>query len=308
MKIYNGIAALVGKTPLVRLEKTEKRLGLGARLLVKLESKNPAGSAKDRVAKYIIEDAERRGLISDGSVIIEPTSGNTGIGVAALAAAKGYRAMIVMPSNMSEERKALIRAFGAELVETDAALGMKGAIQMAEELHAALPSSIIAGQFVNPQNPEAHRCTTGPEIYEDTDGEVDVFVAGVGTGGTITGVGEFLKDKRADIEIIGVEPAESPVLSGGEAGPHGIQGIGAGFIPEVLNRDIIDRIETVNVDEAKAASRALAATEGILVGISSGAALHAGILAAARAENKGKTVVVLLPDTGERYLSAGLFE
>ena len=261
MQIFTGIGELVGKTPLVRLVNIEKSLGLGTKLLVKLESKNPGGSAKDRVAKYIIEDAKSRGLIKDGSVIIEPTSGNTGIGIAALAAANGYRAVIVMPENMSEERKMLIRAYGAELVETDAALGMAGAIKVAEELQAKTPGSIIAGQFTNPENPHAHRDTTGPEIYADTDGEVDIFVAGVGTGGTVSGVGQYLKEKKPEVEIIGVEPSDSAVLSGGKAGPHGIQGIGAGFIPEVLDRSVIDRIEPVTLDYAKAAARMLSALE-----------------------------------------------
>lgn len=308
MKIYNSVSELIGRTPLVRLARIEKELGLTAKLVVKLEAANPAGSAKDRVAMNIIEDAERRGLIERGSVIIEPTSGNTGIGIAAIAAARGYRAIIVMPSSMSEERKMLIRAYGAELVETDAALGMAGAIKMAEELSASMPGSIIAGQFTNSANPEAHKKTTGPEIFDDTDGEIDIFVAGVGTGGTITGVGEFIKRLKPECEVIAVEPSDSPVLSGGVAGPHGIQGIGAGFIPEILNTEVIDRIEKVNLDEARRAARLLARSEGILAGISSGAALHAGILAAAKPENRGKMIVVLLPDTGERYLSAGLFE
>lgn len=308
MRVYNGIGELVGKTPLVRLVNIEKELGLCAKLIVKLEAKNPGGSAKDRVAKYIIDDAERRGLIKEGSVIIEPTSGNTGIGIAALAAARGYRAVIVMPASMSEERKMLIRAYGAELVLTDAALGMAGAIAKAEEIRNNTAGAIIAGQFTNPENTHAHRDTTGPEIYDDLDGEVDVFVAGVGTGGTISGVGEYLKEKKVGVEIVAVEPHESAVLSGGKAGAHGLQGIGAGFIPEVLNREVIDRIETVTLEEARAAARLLAAREGILAGISSGAALHAGIKAASSDENRGKTVVVLLPDTGERYLSAGLFE
>lgn len=308
MKIYTSVSELIGKTPLIRLSGIEKELGLGAKLIVKLESQNPAGSAKDRVALNIIEDAERRGLIGRGAVIIEPTSGNTGIGIAAIAAARGYRAIIVMPSSMSEERKMLIRAYGAELVETDAKEGMSGAIRTAEELSASIPGSIIAGQFTNPANPEAHKRSTGPEIYDDTDGEIDIFVAGVGTGGTITGVGEFLKRLKPECEIVAVEPDSSAVLSGDAPGPHGLQGIGAGFIPEILNREIIDTIMRVNLDEAKRAARLLARTEGILAGISSGAALHAGILLAAKSENRGKMIVVLLPDTGERYLSAGLFE
>ncbi len=308
MKIYNSISELIGKTPLIRLGRIEKELGLGAKLVVKFEAANPAGSAKDRVALSIIEDAERRGALERGSVIIEPTSGNTGIGIAALAAARGYKAIIVMPSSMSEERKQLIRAYGAELVETDPKGGMTEAIRMAEELSASLPGSIIAGQFVNPANPAAHKKTTGPEIYDDTDGEIDIFVAGVGTGGTITGVGEFLKRLKPECRVIAVEPKESAVLSGEAAGAHGLQGIGAGFIPEILKTEVIDEIEKVTLDEAKRAARLLARTEGILGGISSGAALHAGILAAAKAENRGKLIVVLLPDTGERYLSAGLFE
>lgn len=308
MKIYNSVAETVGNTPLVRLSRIEKELGISARLLVKLEARNPAGSAKDRVAKRIIEDAEEKGLLREGSVIIEPTSGNTGIGIASIAAARGYRAVIIMPANMSAERKMLIRAYGAELVETDPAKGMSGAIAKAEELHRNTPGSIIAGQFTNPENAAAHRLTTGPEIYEDTDGEVDIFVAGVGTGGTITGVGEYLKEKKPEVRIVGVEPLDSPVLSGGKAGPHGIQGIGAGFVPEILNRDIIDELTAVSLDAAKAAARLLAKCEGVLVGISSGAALHAALEQAKRPENVGKTVVALLPDTGERYFSAGLFE
>lgn len=308
MKIYNSVAETVGNTPLVRLSRIEKELGISARLLVKLEARNPAGSAKDRVAKRIIEDAEEKGLLREGSVIIEPTSGNTGIGIASIAAARGYRAVIVMPANMSAERKLLIRAYGAELVETDPAKGMSGAIAKAEELHLNTPGSIIAGQFTNPENAAAHRLTTGPEIYEDTDGEVDIFVAGVGTGGTITGVGEYLKGRKPEVRIVGVEPADSPVLSGGKAGPHGIQGIGAGFVPKILNREIIDSVVTATLDSARSAARLLARFEGMLAGISSGAALHAAIEEAKRGENAGKTVVALLPDTGERYLSAGLFE
>ena len=307
MKIYNGVDALIGNTPLIRLEKIERMLGLSSRLIVKLESMNPAGSAKDRVARRIIEDAEERGLISRGSTIIEPTSGNTGIGIAAISAARGYRAVIVMPSNMSEERKLLIRAYGAELVETPAAEGMTGAIRRADEIAAQTPGAIIAGQFINPQNPRAHYLTTGPEIYSDTDGEVDVFVAGVGTGGTITGVGEYLKEKKASVRVVAVEPSDSPVLSGGKAGAHGIAGIGAGFVPEILNRDIIDEIRPTTLEAAREAARLIARCEGILVGISSGAALAAAI-EEAKSSPAGRTVVALLPDTGERYLSAGLFE
>lgn len=307
MKIYNGVDALIGNTPLIRLEKIERMLGLSSRLIVKLESMNPAGSAKDRVARRIIEDAEERGLISRGSTIIEPTSGNTGIGIAAISAARGYRAVIVMPSNMSEERKLLIRAYGAELVETPAAEGMTGAIRRADEIAAQTPGAIIAGQFINPQNPRAHYLTTGPEIYNDTDGEVDVFVAGVGTGGTITGVGEYLKEKKASVRVVAVEPSDSPVLSGGKAGAHGIAGIGAGFVPEILNRDIIDEIRPTTLEAAREAARLIARCEGILVGISSGAALAAAI-EEAKSSPAGRTVVALLPDTGERYLSAGLFE
>ena len=307
MKIYNNIGETVGKTPLLRLGRIEKELGLSAKLIVKLESRNPAGSAKDRVAKRIIDDAEEKGLIGEGSVIIEPTSGNTGIGIAAIAASRGYRALIVMPASMSEERKMLIRAFGAELVLTDPALGMAGAIAEAERLHESTPRSIIAGQFTNPENAVAHKLTTGPEIYEDTDGEVDIFVAGIGTGGTITGVGEYLKEKNQGIRIVGAEPSDSPVLTGGKAGPHGIQGIGAGFIPSILNLGIIDSVERVSLDEAKDAARLLARCEGVLAGISSGAALAVAIKEARSAED-GATVVALLPDTGERYLSAGLFE
>ena len=307
MKIYNGVDALIGNTPLIRLEKIERMLGLSSRLIVKLESMNPAGSAKDRVARRIIEDAEERGLISRGSTIIEPTSGNTGIGIAAISAARGYRAVIVMPSNMSEERKLLIRAYGAELVETPAAEGMTGAIRRADEIAAQTPGAIIAGQFINPENPRAHYLTTGPEIYNDTDGEVDVFVAGVGTGGTITGVGEYLKEKKASVRVVAVEPSDSPVLSGGKAGAHGIAGIGAGFVPEILNRDIIDEIRPTTLEAAREAARLIARCEGILVGISSGAALAAAI-EEAKSSPAGRTVVALLPDTGERYLSAGLFE
>ncbi len=308
MKIYNSIDELVGRTPMVRLLRLEAALGLGAKLVAKLEFFNPAGSAKDRVAKNIIEDAEQQGLLRPGSMIIEPTSGNTGIAIAAIAGARGYRAVIVMPSNMSEERKMLIRAYGAELVETPAELGMSGAIAMAEELHQKNPDSIIAGQFTNPKNPEAHRLTTGPEIYDDTDGEINAFVAGVGTGGTLSGVGGFLKGLDSSIDIIAVEPSDSPVLSGGAAGPHGIQGIGAGFIPDTLDTSVIDGVMRVTLDEARAASRALCQHEGILAGISSGAALHAATVLAREPERRGQTVVVLLPDSGERYLSGGMFD
>ena len=308
MKIYNSVSELVGNTPLVRLYGIEKALGLSAKLIVKLEAKNPAGSAKDRVAKYIIEAAERDGLVKSGSVIIEPTSGNTGIGIAAIAAARGYRAIIVMPSTMSDERKKMIRAYGAELVETDGALGMAGSIKKAEELKREIPGSIIAGQFTNPECVRAHRETTGPEIYSDTDGEIDIFVAGIGTGGTVSGVGEYLKSVKPECKIIGVEPCRSAVLSGEPAGAHGIQGIGAGFIPEILNQSVIDEVVKASEEESFEAARLLARTEGILAGISSGAALSVGIRLAGLEENEGRTIVVLLPDTGERYLSVGLFD
>lgn len=307
MKVYNGFSELVGTTPLVRLANIERELSLGAALYAKLESANPAGSAKDRVALKIIEDLEREGKISHGSVIIEPTSGNTGIALAAICASRGYRAIIVMPSSMSEERKALVRAYGAELVLTDGALGMKGAIDEAKRLAATISGSVIAGQFVNPSNPRAHECSTGPEIYEDTDGGVDIFVAGVGTGGTITGVGHYLKAKKPSVRVVGVEPSDSAVLSGGSAGAHGIQGIGAGFIPDVLDRDIIDAIYTATLDEAKEAMLLIARCEGLLVGISSGAALSAAIAEAKLTENEGKCIAVLLPDSAERYLSLGIF-
>lgn len=308
MKIYNSVSELVGNTPLVRLYGIEKALGLSAKLIVKLEAKNPAGSAKDRVAKYIIEAAEKDGLVKSGSVIIEPTSGNTGIGIAAIAAARGYRAIIVMPSTMSDERKKMIRAYGAELVETDGALGMAGSIKKAEELKREIPGSIIAGQFTNPECVRAHRETTGPEIYSDTDGEVDIFVAGIGTGGTVSGVGEYLKSVKPECKIVGVEPCRSAVLSGEPAGAHGIQGIGAGFIPEILNQSVIDEVVKASEEESFEAARLLARTEGILAGISSGAALSVGIRLAGLEENEGRTIVVLLPDTGERYLSVGLFD
>ena len=305
--IYTSADQLIGKTPLLELRQIEKKEGLEARILVKLEYLNPAGSVKDRVAKAMIDDAEAKGLLREGSVIIEPTSGNTGIGLASVAAARGYRIIIVMPETMSVERRQLMQAYGAELVLTDGAKGMKGAIARAEELAKEIPGGFIPGQFVNPANPAAHFAATGPEIWEDTDGEVDLFVAGVGTGGTITGVGEYLKSKKPAVRIVAVEPADSPVLSGGAAGPHKLQGIGAGFVPEVLNTRIYDEIIPVENEDAFKAGRLLGRTEGVLVGISSGAALHAAIQLAKRPENRGKTIVALLPDTGDRYLSTPLF-
>ncbi len=305
--IYSSAAELVGKTPLLELTRLEKEHGLEATLLAKLEYFNPAGSVKDRIAKAMIEDAEASGALRPGAVIIEPTSGNTGIGLAAIAAAKGYRLMITMPETMSVERRRLMQAYGAELVLTEGAKGMKGAIARAEELARAIPGSFIPGQFRNPANPQIHRKTTGPEIWADTDGRVDVFVAGVGTGGTITGVGEYLKERNPAIRIAAVEPADSPVLSGGAPGPHKIQGIGAGFVPEVLNTAIYDEVIQVGSEEAFAAGREIARREGILVGISSGAALRAAIEIAKRPQSRGKTIVVLLPDTGDRYLSTPLF-
>jgi cysteine synthase A len=308
MNVYSSVNELIGKTPLVMIENYKNECNAIANLMAKLESMNPAGSAKDRVAREMIEQAERSGKLTSDSVMIEPTSGNTGIGLAAIAAAKGYRLIITMPETMSRERQMLMRAYGAELILTEGALGMSGAIAKAEELAAALPNAFVVGQFTNPANPEAHRKTTGPEIWEDTDGAVDIFVAGVGTGGTVTGVGEYLKSKNPNIKVIAVEPSDSPVLSGGEAGKHGLQGIGAGFVPEILNTEIYDEIVRVTTEEAYAASRLLARKEGLLVGISSGAALHAATEIAKRAENKGKNIVVLLPDTGERYLSTPMFE
>ena len=306
-KIYTSADQLIGKTPLLELTHLEKKLGLEAKLVAKLEYFNPAGSVKDRIAKAIIEDAEASGRLKEGSVIIEPTSGNTGIGLASVAAAKGYRLIITMPETMSVERRQLIKAYGAELVLTEGAKGMKGAIAKAEELQAEIPNSIIAGQFINPANPKAHKETTGPEIWEDTDGEVDIFVAGVGTGGTVTGVGEFLKSQKASVKVVAVEPADSPVLSKGTAGAHKIQGIGAGFVPDVLNTGIYDEIIPVANEDAFATGKLLGKSEGVLVGISSGAALWAAIELAKRPENKGKTIVALLPDTGDRYLSTPLF-
>ena len=305
--IYTSADQLIGRTPLLELKRLEEKEGLVARVLAKLEYFNPAGSVKDRIAKAMIDDAEARGLLKEGSVIIEPTSGNTGIGLASVAAARGYRIIIVMPDTMSVERRVLMKAYGAELVLTEGAKGMKGAIAKADELAKEIPGGFIPGQFVNPANPAAHKATTGPEIWEDTDGKVDIFVAGVGTGGTVTGVGEYLKEQNPEVKIVAVEPASSPVLSKGTSGAHKIQGIGAGFVPEVLNTAVYDEIIAVENEDAFAAGRLLGKTEGVLVGISSGAALHAAILLAKRPENKGKTIVALLPDTGDRYLSTALF-
>ena len=306
-KIYNGALELVGNTPLVEVKNIEEELGLEARILVKLEYFNPAGSVKDRIAKAMIEDAEEKGLLKEGSVIIEPTSGNTGIGLASIAAVKGYRIILTMPETMSVERRNILKAYGAEIVLTEGAKGMKGAIEKAEELAKEIPGSYIPGQFGNPANPEVHRKTTGPEIWKDTDGEVDLFIAGVGTGGTLTGVGEYLKSQNPDVKIVALEPASSPVLSTGKGGPHKIQGIGAGFVPDVLNTTVYDEIFTVENDDAFATGKLLAKKEGILVGISSGAALYGAIELAKRPENKGKTIVALLPDTGDRYYSTPLF-
>ena len=307
-KIYTSVDQLIGGTPLLELCNLEKRLGLKAKVLAKLEYLNPAGSAKDRIGLAMINAAEREGKLRPGSVIIEPTSGNTGIGLASVAAARGYRVIIVMPETMSVERRILMKAYGAELVLTAGAKGMTGAIEKAEELAASIPGSFIPGQFVNPVNAEAHYQTTGPEIWRDTDGAVDVFVAGVGTGGTITGTGRYLKEQNPAVRVVAVEPKTSAVLSGGKAGPHGLQGIGAGFVPEVLDTGVYDEIIPVENEEAYAAGRLLGKCEGVVVGISSGAALHAAIELAKREENAGKTIVVLLPDTGDRYLSTPLFE
>lgn len=306
-KIYTSAEQLIGHTPLLELTHIEAAEGLKARLLAKLEYFNPAGSVKDRVAKAMIDDAEATGKLKPGSVIIEPTSGNTGIGLASVAAARGYRVIIVMPETMSVERRLLMKAYGAELVLTEGAKGMSGAIAKAEELAAQIPGSFVPGQFVNPANPAAHRATTGPEIWQDTDGQVDIFVAGAGTGGTVTGVGGYLKEQNPAVRIVAVEPADSAVLSGGKAGPHKLQGIGAGFVPEVLDNKIYDEVMPVTTEEAFAAGRMMGHKEGVLVGISSGAALHAAIQQAKRPENEGKTIVVLLPDTGDRYLSTPMF-
>ena len=306
-KIYKAADELIGKTPLLELTHLEKELGLKAKILAKLEYFNPAGSVKDRVAKSILDDAEKSGKLTKDSVIIEPTSGNTGIGLAAVAAARGYRIIIVMPDSMSIERRQLMKAYGAELVLTEGAKGMKGAIAKAEELAKEIPGGFIAGQFVNPANPKAHYETTGPEIWEDTDGEVDIFVAGVGTGGTVTGTGKYLKEKKPNVKVVAVEPASSPVLSKGTAGAHKIQGIGAGFVPDVLDTTIYDEIIPVENEDAFTTGRAFGRKEGVLVGISSGAALYAAIELAKRVENEGKTIVALLPDTGDRYLSTALF-
>ena len=305
--IYSSADQLIGKTPLLELVHIEKSEGLEARVIAKLEYFNPAGSVKDRIAKAMIDDAEAKGLLKPGSVIIEPTSGNTGIGLASVAAARGYRIIIVMPETMSVERRQLMKAYGAELVLTEGAKGMKGAIAKADELAAEIPNSFIPGQFVNPANPAIHKATTGPEIWEDTDGKVDIFVAGVGTGGTVTGVGEYLKEQNPAVKVVAVEPASSPVLSKGTAGAHKIQGIGAGFVPDVLNTAVYDEIIAVENDDAFAAGKRVGKEEGVLVGISSGAAVWAAIELAKRPENKGKTIVALLPDTGDRYLSTPLF-
>ena len=307
-KIYTSADQLIGHTPLLELTHIEKKENLNAHILAKLEYFNPAGSVKDRIAKGMIDDAEAKGALKPGSVIIEPTSGNTGIGLASVAAARGYRIIIVMPETMSVERRQLMKAYGAELVLSDGAKGMKGAIARAEEIAAQMPGSFIPGQFVNPANPKAHYETTGPEIWEDTDGQVDIFVAGVGTGGTLTGTGKFLKEQNPNVKVVAVEPASSPVLSKGVAGAHKIQGIGAGFVPDVLDTKIYDEIITVENDDAFATGKLVGHSEGVLVGISSGAAVWAGIQLAKRPENKGKTIVVLLPDTGDRYLSTPLFQ
>ena len=306
-KIYKSVEELIGRTPLMELSNLERKLELQAKLIAKVEALNPGGSAKDRVAKRMVEDAEKAGILKAGATIIEPTSGNTGIGLAVMAAARGYRAIIVMPDSMSMERRLLMTAFGAELVLTEGAKGMTGAIAKAEELAKEIPNSFIPSQFDNPSNPAAHYETTGPEIWEDTDGKVDIFVAGIGTGGTITGTGKYLKEQNPDVKIIGVEPASSPLLTKGEAGPHGLQGIGANFVPSILDTEIYDEVITVTDEAAYEAGRMIARNEGLLVGISAGAALHAAVEVAKRPENAGKNIVVLLPDTGDRYLSTPMF-
>ena len=308
MKIYKNVTELIGRTPLMEIPNITKDMDLKARILVKLELFNPAGSVKDRVALHMIEDAEQRGLLKEGATIIEPTSGNTGIGLAAIAASKGYHAIFTMPETMSIERRKLLKGYGAEIVLTDGSKGMAGAIEKAQELADTMENALVLGQFTNPANPETHMLTTGPEIWEYTEGTVDIFVAGAGTGGTITGNGKYLKAKKPEVQVVAVEPKGSAVLSGGSAGPHGLQGIGAGFIPEILDTEVIDEIITVENEEAYDASNLLAVKEGVLTGITSGAALHAAMMLARREENKGKTIVVLLPDTGERYLSTPLFK
>ena len=306
-RIYTSVDQLIGKTPLMELCRLERELGLKARILAKLEYFNPAGSVKDRVAKMMIDEAEKSGELKPGSVIIEPTSGNTGIGLASVAAARGYRVIIVMPDSMSMERRTLMRAYGAQLVLTEGAKGMQGAIEKAQELAAQLPDSFIPGQFTNPSNPAAHKATTGPEIWEDTDGDVDIFVAGAGTGGTVSGVGEYLKEKKPQVKVVAIEPATSAVLSGGKSGAHRLQGIGAGFVPDIMNVQVFDEVIPVTDQDAYAASRQMGYMEGVLIGISSGAALWAAIEVAKRPENEGKTIVVLLPDSGDRYLSTDLY-
>lgn len=308
MKIYESVTELIGRTPLLEVKNLEKELGLRARVLVKLEYFNPAGSVKDRVALSMIEDAEKTGRIRPGATIIEPTSGNTGIGLASAAASKGYKAVFVMPETMSIERRKLLLGYGAEIVLTEGRKGMKGAIEKASELEKELENAVVLGQFVNPANPDAHYRTTGPEIWEDTDGKVDIFIAGAGTGGTVTGTGRYLKEKNREIKVIAVEPSNSPVLSGGTPGPHGLQGIGAGFVPDILDTEIYDEVSQVTEEEAYTAARCLAAKEGVLTGITSGAALHTAFREAEKEENTGKIIVALLPDTGERYLSTPLFE
>lgn len=308
MKVYQSVTELIGRTPLLEVKNIEREKGLKAKVLVKLEYFNPAGSVKDRAALSMIEEAERTGRIQPGATIIEPTSGNTGIGLASVAASRGYKAVFVMPETMSIERRKLLLGYGAKIVLTEGAKGMKGAIEKAAELEKETENAVVLGQFVNPANPDAHYRTTGPEIWEDTEGTVDIFVAGAGTGGTVTGVGCYLKEKRSDVRVIAVEPAASPVLSGGNPGPHGLQGIGAGFVPDILDTTVYDTVSQVTEEEAYEAARLLASSEGVLVGITSGAALHAAVREAGKPENEGKTIVALLPDTGERYLSTPLFD